>query len=538
MKFQNFNLKSKMLVVFISSMVVLTVLTMMTSSLMTKRAIKENLTPLHKVFTGVAGSAVVGGLQLGDKQEVGAEMAGFTTQEIFSYIRVVNKSGEEVFSYRKNGWPEIKGEDLGLYEDGGKEVFQVLPVESHGQKYGTITVGLSMEKCAESINTVRSVLIVLGILDVLIFTVITFVITKYITEPLAKLSSVAERIAQGDLTQTISNHSGDEIGQLFHSFAKMVESLRSIVGQFGESAAAVASASSQISSSTEEMASGAQEQTTQAGEVAASVEQMARTIVENSKSAKQTTETAQQAMSAAAVGGHVVEETVEGMKAIAQVVNKTAITVKALGKSSDQIGEIIGVIDDIADQTNLLALNAAIEAARAGEQGRGFAVVADEVRKLAERTTKATKEIAVMIKHIQTETAGAVDSMEEGTKKVNEGILLADKAGTSLKQIVEVSQKVTTMVGQIASASEQQSNASEQISKNVESITSITSETASGIQQIARAAEDLNELTESLQRLVSTFVLVSGPENGSTPQYKQEKSKIVVQKNGSLILHA
>ena len=189
------------------------------------------------------------------------------------------------------------------------------------------------------------------------------------------------------------------------------------------------------------------------------------------------------------------------------MVNKSAETVKELGKSSDQIGEIIGVIDDIADQTNLLALNAAIEAARAGEQGRGFAVVADEVRKLAERTTKATKEIAGMIKKIQADTTGAVQSMEEGTQEVERGIELADKAGMSLKEIVGVSQKVTDMVTQIAAASEEQSSASEQISKNVEGISKVTGETAQGTQQIARAAEDLNRLTENLQKLIGQFKL-------------------------------
>ena len=172
-----------------------------------------------------------------------------------------------------------------------------------------------------------------------------------------------------------------------------------------------------------------QEQTSQASEVASAVEEMTKTIMENSKNASVAADTAKQARVSAEAGGKVVDDTVHGMKRIAGVVNKSAETVKELGKSSDQIGEIIGVIDDIADQTNLLALNAAIEAARAGEQGRGFAVVADEVRKLAERTTKATKEIAGMIKKIQADTTGAVQSMEEGTQEVERGIELADKAG-------------------------------------------------------------------------------------------------------------
>jgi methyl-accepting chemotaxis protein len=262
------------------------------------------------------------------------------------------------------------------------------------------------------------------------------------------------------------------------------------------------------------MAAGVQEQTSQASEVASAVEEMTKTIVENSQNASRTAETAKVARQAAEDGGNIVRSTVEGMNRIAAVVNQSAETVRTLGKSSDQIGEIIGVIDDIADQTNLLALNAAIEAARAGEQGRGFAVVADEVRKLAERTTKATKEIAGMIKNIQTETGDAVTAMEEGTKEVERGKELADQAGNSLKNIVAVSQTVGDMVLQIAAASEEQSSASEQISKNVDAISSVTSQTAQGTQQIARAADDLNHLTENLQQLLERFRLSDSDTSG------------------------
>jgi methyl-accepting chemotaxis protein len=293
------------------------------------------------------------------------------------------------------------------------------------------------------------------------------------------------------------------------------------------------------------MAAGSQSQTTQAGEVAASVEEMTKTIVENARTASHTAETSKTAKEAAQKGGRVVDETIVGMKRISAVVSKSSETVRALGKSSDQIGEIVSVIDDIADQTNLLALNAAIEAARAGEQGRGFAVVADEVRKLAERTTKATKEIAAMIKQIQIDTGGAVSSMEEGTREVENGIELADKAGSALRDIVEISQSLTAMVAQIAAASGQQSSASEQIAKNVEAISAVTGETAGGTQQIARAAEDLNRLTDELQRLVSTFKLPpaelsTGPFTHAPGQTRgrEESGGLMVmpaQANGSIV---
>ncbi len=200
-----------------------------------------------------------------------------------------------------------------------------------------------------------------------------------------------------------------------------------------------------------------------------------------------------------------MEQTIKKIRDIAEVVQKSAATVEQLGRSTQQIGEIILVIDDIADQTNLLALNAAIEAARAGEEGRGFAVVADEVRKLAERTTQATKQIAAMIKNVQSDASQAVDSMKHGNVEVVEGIKLADRAGVSLKDIVDNTQQVVDMMMQIAAASEEQSSTSEAIAKNIEAISTVSVDSASGISQIARSADDLNRLTESLQSLVLNF---------------------------------
>jgi len=357
-----------------------------------------------------------------------------------------------------------------------------------------------------------------------------------VVKPVQEGSATLAVMATGDMTARMTGDYHGDLRLIKESINRVGESLEEALQKVSSAVGATASASSQISSSTEEMAAGAQEQTSQAGEVASAVEEMTKTILENSKNASVAAETAKQARVSAEQGGKVVDDTVQGMRRIAEVVNKSAETVKELGKSSDQIGEIISVIDDIADQTNLLALNAAIEAARAGEQGRGFAVVADEVRKLAERTTKATKEIAEMIKKIQTDTAGAVHSMEEGTQEVERGIAFADKAGTSLKEIVGVSQKLTDMVTQIAAASEEQSSASEQISKNVEGISKVTGETAQGTQQIARAAEDLNRLTNNLQELVGEFKV--GKSSGTTEtRSRAVKSGVAVKANGSLVAH-
>lgn len=328
---------------------------------------------------------------------------------------------------------------------------------------------------------------------------------EYLSRKTTEMVSIMKQFAEGDLTVHLAIEKEDEIGKLFNSFNVAVHNLRELIKNVNESVHATASAANQISSSSEEIATGAQEQNSQTTEVAGAVEQMTKTIFETSRNASAAADTAKLAGERAVEGGKVVTETILGMNKISEVVSKSAEKVFTLGQNSDKIGEIIQVINDIADQTNLLALNAAIEAARAGEQGRGFAVVADEVRKLAERTTKATKEIADMIKKIQQDTIEAVDSMKKGTAEVLEGKKMTEKAGVVLNEIVEGSKKVTDLVTQVAAASEEQSAASEQISKNVEAIERVTQESTFGVQQIAKASEDLSNLTINLQKLITKF---------------------------------
>jgi methyl-accepting chemotaxis protein len=324
-------------------------------------------------------------------------------------------------------------------------------------------------------------------------------------KPVYEGIEVLSRLARHDMTVSVKGDYQGDHELIKTSINETASAMNNALGEVSEAIHATASASAEISSSTEQMAAGANEQSTQTTEVAAAIEQMTKTILETTRNAGTAAEHAKKAGQIAEEGGHVVKETVDGINKISEVVTQAAETVKQLGRNSDQIGEIIQVIDDIADQTNLLALNAAIEAARAGEQGRGFAVVADEVRKLAERTTKATKEIADMIKQIQSDTSEAVDSMNRGTSEVEKGKSLAYKAGESLKDIIQATTKVVDDITLVASASEQQSGTAEQISRSVESINNVTGETASGIQQVAHAAEDLNRLTVSLQDLINRF---------------------------------
>ncbi|MFZ4619092.1 MAG: methyl-accepting chemotaxis protein [Bacteroidota bacterium] len=357
--------------------------------------------------------------------------------------------------------------------------------------------------------------------------------------PLNESNDVLYKMSHGDLSVRLNNNYKGDLQKMKQSVNTVGESLSSALQNVAFSIQATATASSQISASVEEMTSGLNEQSSQTSEVASAVEEMAKTIMENSKNAVDTSETAMKAKQYAQEGFDVVEETAVGMTKLAEIVRRSAETVHELGRSSNQIGEIVRVIEDIADQTNLLALNAAIEAARAGDQGRGFAVVADEVRKLSERTTKSTKEIAVMIKKIQSETSGAVESMEEGTRSVDVSIEQTEKARVSLNHILDISQKVTEMVSHIATASTEQTRASDVISKNIDAISAVAQQSSVGNQQIAKAMNDLNQQTDHLQNLIGTFKFSGDESKMHAPRTvrNDKKHRQPAFENGSMEYH-
>ncbi|MCE1189818.1 MAG: methyl-accepting chemotaxis protein [Ignavibacteria bacterium] len=343
-------------------------------------------------------------------------------------------------------------------------------------------------------------------------------ILESVIKPIQEAEKVLQKMAHGDLReQMVGNYAGDyEI--IKGNVNTLLDSLNQALRHVQDSSNELSGAAAEISASTEQMAASVSEQSAQTSEIAAAIEEMTKTITENAENAKIASHDAKITGNKAKQSGETVLNTITGINRLAEVIVRSSNTIQGLGKSSDQIGEIIQVIEDIADQTNLLALNAAIEAARAGEQGRGFAVVADEVRKLAERTSKATKEIGTMIRTIQHDTAEAVQVIKEGTAEVEKNRAFARSADEALQEIIRITSDNSNRMEILAQANESQVETSELISKNIDQINNVSQQTAQTIQQISISAENLYRLTNSMQEMLQHFQLDSDKQQKSGSQ--------------------
>lgn len=328
-----------------------------------------------------------------------------------------------------------------------------------------------------------------------------------VNDALVRIMGYLARMSDGDLTQLITAKRNNEISKIIRSISSLQETMRGIISRISQTSEQVAIESRQLHTNAGQIASGTEDTATQTNTAAVASEEMAATSGEIAQNCLNAAENSNRASDTAKSGADVVRQTTDGMDRIARRVKDAARTVEELGSRSDQIGQIIGTIKDIADQTNLLALNAAIEAARAGEQGRGFAVVADEVRALAERTTRATREIGEMIKTIQSETRNAVAAIEEGVSEVEKGTECSLKSGQALEQILLQINDVTMQINQIATAAEQQTATTGEISKNIQQITSVVQQTARSAAETASTAATLSGQSDELKRLVGQFKL-------------------------------
>ncbi|GAW67614.1 methyl-accepting chemotaxis sensory transducer [Geoanaerobacter pelophilus] len=378
-------------------------------------------------------------------------------------------------------------------------------VKSIGENQQQILTGV--RRAVENATLLSFVMIGVSLAVALVSLLISLRIIASITKPLAHAKLVTAEIAAGDLTKRIELGSRDEIGDICGSINNIVVHFHEVISRVSHNTAQVASASTELSCAADQMASGAALVAGQAATVATASEEMAATSNEIALNCTQAAAGSQQANDAAVTGADVVRETVQGMNQIAAKVRESAVTIDDLGRKSQQIGAIVSTINDIADQTNLLALNAAIEAARAGEQGRGFAVVADEVRALAQRTSSATREIGEMIKAVQQQTRGAITVMESGVARVEQGTVDAAKSGEALEEILRQIGSVALQVNQIATAAEEQTATTGEISHNIQNINEVVQDTAKNAQESAESAQLLSRLAEEQQKLVGQFRL-------------------------------
>lgn len=335
---------------------------------------------------------------------------------------------------------------------------------------------------------------------------IGYLIGKSVTGQLGgepeQVAALMLRVAGGDLTAT---NTAAKQGSLLHSLDSMIASLRKIVSEINNDANTLASNAKQIATASDEVVRAAEHQSDATSAMAAAIEELTVSSSHISDSARETSADSRQAVELSSQGEERVGQARAAIQQVSQTVSSVADRICTLETRADQISSIANVIKDIANQTNLLALNAAIEAARAGEQGRGFAVVADEVRKLAERTSSATTEIEQMIIAIQSDTTSAVEAMNAALPEVEQGVLLSESAAESLRAIEEGARRTLERVGEVADATHEQSAASTSIAQRVEQIANMVEETTTTIRSTTATAHQLESIASNLKQLIGRF---------------------------------
>lgn len=473
----------------------------------TVKDVQEQIENADELFARLVAMKSSGGVSCGSCH------SGETVAMVFSPIDEAHQ-----------GWDELKGTITGRVlplarADDAEALGRMLRQEVQGQM-DQVTDGLSMgldtlmgvaplqvSSIVKEANTVRVGYVVGGTAAIFALMAIAYVFSSLIIAPVSDVARYSITMAEGNFLDdvTIKTRGKDEIGRMAEAFLGMSARLRDTIRQIVQDTVKVVDASAKLSSTSENLSQGSNEQAAQTEQVATSMAEMSQTIMDVAKNSGDASEAAGEASEVAAYGKDTSGYAINSIQSSAAVVKDASEIIEGLGGRSKEIGEIVAVITDIADQTNLLALNAAIEAARAGEQGRGFAVVADEVRKLAERTGKATEEIREKIRQIQGESEKSVDTMRKSKAEVDKGVELINAVSQTYDSIVAASAKSADMIQRIAAAAEEQSTAAEEVSQNMESISGISRRASEEASQIREASVSLAALAADLKKMTSWF---------------------------------
>ncbi len=488
----------------------------------------ENQGLALKNYAQITGNSISSGLDFGDKASVSGSFE--TIKGNLEYIIVYDAYGAAFASYFKNpklenpihdvvnrnitNWRNSKKVSW-MFETTNMNCIVVAVQNSVGNEIGVLSMGISTAVIDDEFDQNMWFGIALLVTAVGLGLLVAFYLSRILVKPinqiLFRLKDIAE--GQGDLSKRIDISSRDEIGDLAKMFNTFVEKLHDLILQVAKASEQIGVSVDGISTTVSGVASGAEQQSNQATVVAVAAEEMSATIVQTSSNTSDAVRLSEQAKQATERGKSVVINTVDGLQNISQVVSESAQSMLELGRTVAQIGSVVEVINDIADQINLLSLNASIEAATAGEYGKGFSVVANEVKNLAENTTKSTMEISAMIEKIQRAMANAIRAMERGTSEVEKGRELGQRTSDSFDEILRANEHVREMITSISVSTQQQSHSAEEISKNIENIANITRDTAQGARQINGVTERLVGHSALLKTLVSRFKLED--KNGS-----------------------
>ena len=366
---------------------------------------------------------------------------------------------------------------------------------------------IQLNRMDQQYNTAIASFLTIGLVAMIVAGFVAWVLVRSVTQPIRETVTIANRVASGDLTQNVENDRQDEFGHLFAAFNTMVTNLRDLIGQIEQGATNIASSSEELATVTEQTSQGVTEQSDNTDQVATAMNEMVATVSEVAKSAEAAFASARRADDKASEGSEAVDATTALVTDLDKQSNEVMTQLRTLQTDTVNIGSVLEVIKNVAEQTNLLALNAAIEAARAGEHGRGFAVVADEVRSLAQRTQSSATEIETLISNLVESAERSATQMESGTELARETLLSARKTGETITEMVEAVEEIRQYNSQIATAAEQQTSVAEDINKNVTLIRDISSQSAAATEQISASSNELASLAEGLNTQVNRFRL-------------------------------